>query len=642
MKKGFCGLILVVTLVFLGCQNRSADQHNKVSPKDPYATAKPFVRWWWFAGMIRENDIVEQLDWVKEMGFGGVELAFIYPVNRDPAAQRIPWLSQEWTDRITFTKQYCDRIGIGCDFTFGTLWPFGGTFVDEDDASIRYGDSSFRQPLYLSWTHPDTGFVLDHLDRNAFYRYARVMGKALEPALAGNRSSLFCDSWEVETRRIWTDGFDSAFLETYGYDIRPYMPEIYSDQFKHKRYDYMKLVAHYVLHEFYQPFTEISHQLGAFARVQCAGSPTDLIDAYTAVDIPETEAMLYEPNFSKIVASAAALSGKPVVSSETFTCMYGFPDVHFMKEQTADLKLVADALFANGVNQIIWHGMPFNPRGVDTIHFYATVHVGGKGNLSKDLKPFNDYLTRVSQIMQKGKTYTDVAVYLPLEDAWIAGEYPDSLQMKWSWGQYEMRYLHFPKTLEGYHPTWINQNFLKQLKVVDGIAHNEDCSFRALVIDSKYLDIKTLEAISRLASQNVPVYILQNPEEAGQLKSGNFEAILTQLMEMGNVKTSVDQWEFQPLVEGDHLPSFWCREVKGVHYFFFAHPLAANLKLPVDYGFSKCEVTFSIPVKFNIGEHKILDTLRFEPYQSLLIKIDDHAHIENIDIVYFPPEPESE
>ena len=30
------------------------------------------------------------------------------------------------------------------------------------------------------------------------------------------------------------------------------------------------------------------------------------------------------PHFSRIAASAAALSGKPVVSAETFTCLYGF------------------------------------------------------------------------------------------------------------------------------------------------------------------------------------------------------------------------------------------------------------------------------------------------------------------------------
>jgi len=40
-----------------------------------YATAKPYTRWWWFASEIRKDDVARQLDWLKERGFGGVEIA---------------------------------------------------------------------------------------------------------------------------------------------------------------------------------------------------------------------------------------------------------------------------------------------------------------------------------------------------------------------------------------------------------------------------------------------------------------------------------------------------------------------------------------------------------------------------------------
>lgn len=630
----------VIMLISFGCDRSPKVQKQKIT--DQYATGKPFTRWWWFAREIEEEDIKAQLDWVKEQGFGGVEIAFIYPVNRNLDAERTPWLSKELTQRLVYTKNYCEQVGLGCDFTFGTLWPFGGTFVPDEDATKVFGDPDFKQPLRLSWTHPDTGNVLDHLSGEAFYRYANVMGKAFEPALQGNRSSLFCDSWEVETYHIWTNNFDQVFEEKFGYDIKPYMPEIYADENYQERYDYMKLVSEMVLDSFYIPFTEVSHKMGAYSRAQCSGSPSDLIDAYAATDIPETEAMLYEPNFSKIVASAAALSGKPLVSSETFTCLYGFPAEHFAEEQTADLKLVADALFANGVNQIIWHGMPFNPVGVDSIHFYATVHVGKDGNLAKDLKPFNAYLTKVSQVLQKGKTYTDVAVYLPLEDAWIAGEYPDSLQMPWSWGQYELRYVHFPKALDGFHPTWINRSFIQKLKVENSIAKNNDCEFRSLVVDSKFLDLKTLEAVYHLAVQKLPVFLLQQPEQAGKIKSGQFKKLLEELLALKNVKTNLQALNLAPIVEGDQIPEFWCRQVRDDYYFFFAHPMANNLQLPVEYGFSHCEVVFSYPIKFQFENLVIPYTLRFEPYQSLLIKIDHKGQIEKLDINYLPPETVTE
>ena len=90
----------------------------------------------------------------------------------------------------------------------------------------------------------------------------------------------------------------------------------------------MKLLSQYVIEEFYKPFTQKSHELGAYSRAQCAGAPCDIISAYAVVDVPETEALLYEPTYANIVASAAALAGKRVVTCETFTCLYGFPADH--------------------------------------------------------------------------------------------------------------------------------------------------------------------------------------------------------------------------------------------------------------------------------------------------------------------------
>jgi hypothetical protein len=37
-----------------------------------YKTSKPYTRWWWFASIIKKEDIVDQLDWLKKNNFGGV------------------------------------------------------------------------------------------------------------------------------------------------------------------------------------------------------------------------------------------------------------------------------------------------------------------------------------------------------------------------------------------------------------------------------------------------------------------------------------------------------------------------------------------------------------------------------------------
>ena len=108
------------------------------------------------------------------------------------------------------------------------------------------------------------------------------------------------------------------------------------DSFPDVRYDYMLHMDEYVTNGFYKPYVQKCKELGAWSRVQCLSAPADVMTLYSLVDIPETEAMLNNPNFSRIVSSSACLSSKYLVSSETFTCMYGFPATYLRQEQTAD------------------------------------------------------------------------------------------------------------------------------------------------------------------------------------------------------------------------------------------------------------------------------------------------------------------
>jgi hypothetical protein len=44
----------------------------------------------------------------------------------------------------------------------------------------RYiGDTTFRQPFTYAWTYPDTQWVINHLDSEAFKYYAKPMINAL-------------------------------------------------------------------------------------------------------------------------------------------------------------------------------------------------------------------------------------------------------------------------------------------------------------------------------------------------------------------------------------------------------------------------------------------------------------------------------
>ena len=604
-----------------------------------YASSKPYTRWWWFSNEITPADIRFQLDWLKQNNFGGVEIAWVYPLPNQPRGPK--WLSREWSQLVSFTKQYADRIGLGCDFTFGSLWPFGGSIVKRPDASRTFKGLS-KQRLYHSWESAYSrkpGYILNHLDKSALQHYSQVMGRALAPALKGSPSALFCDSWEVDTKQLWTTGFSRTFRKRFGYAIEPFMGKL--DKYPDVRYDYRKLLAEYILNEFYKPFTEACHRLKTLSRVQCHGSPTDLLASYASADIPESEAILFDPDFSIIPASAAALAGLKTVSAETFTCLYGWkprpgPAPFYKQELTADLKLLADAIFANGVNQIFWHGMPYNPQSGNN-QFYASVHVGPDSCFAHELPAFNRYMEKVSAIMKKGRAYSDVAAYLPIEDTRMLNRLPKKMAKPSAFYHWEMHYTKMPAELKGYHPLWISAYFLKEAQYKNGILHCGDARFTSLYIGTKWIDREALVEIVRLAKQGLLVCLKHRPKEPGRIKTTAYNKMLLELLSLKNVssnfsKTAADT----PLVKGQDLPDFWCRAAGRDYYIFFAHPMAQGLHYPLSYGQSFTEKTVKryVRIKTNKGYKKVC--LVFKPYQSVMLKVSGNGAVKPIDISFSP------
>lgn len=658
MKLSIYVIFLSITCIisFTSCGEASIHSHRQESTLF-YPTSKPCTRWWWFATAIKKSDIKYQLDWLKEMNFGGVEIAWVYPLYRyqamyaqkynrhypkDTTAQK--WLSPEWAEMVAYTKSYADSIGLSCDFTFGSAWPVAGSNIDKAHSTQIYGDTAFRQALTFAWTFPDTQWVINHLDSNAFILFAEPVGKALQQALKGTRSSLFTDSWEIKLNsknKIWTQGFDNKFKENFGYDIIPYMQRGL-DSFPDVRYDYMLQLDDYVTNGFYKPYVKKCKELGAWSRVQCLGSPTDVMTTYSLVDIPETEAMLNNPNYSRIVSSSACLASKKLVSSETFTCMYGFPATYLRQEQTADLKMVADALFAQGVNHLVYHGMPYNPKGSDTIDFFATTYFGPGGSLTSELPALNTYIEKVSGIMEKGKTYSDVGVYIPFEDAVMKGAYPPELQRVWVWGEYEMRYLFPPKETEGYHPLWINRHFLEASDFHEGKLIVGDAAFSSVFVDVEYMDIRALKRLLELARQGLPLCLKHFPKQPGKMKSKEYEGMLSELSGLKNVSANFKNViPHPPFIQGDSLPDYWCRqEIDGSYYLFLAQPLSKNLKYPIYSGQSLMKQSEFRELTINLNGKTIRQKIEFKPYQSVILKIASTGKLEVIDITFVPKEPQ--
>jgi hypothetical protein len=156
----------------------------------------------------------------------------------------------------------------------------------------------------------------------------------------------------------------------------------------------------------------------------------------------------------------------------------------------------------------------------------------------------------------------------------------------------------------------------------------------------KYLDMDALNSILKLAKQGLPVCMMQDPVQPGKVKSPEFGKMLKELKGLKNVSVS---WKVVvnhlPLVQGKNLPDFWCRKTKDKYIFFFANPKAQNLHLPLMYGQSLNTTPTKMDVIFNIEGKQIPYQLVFEPYQSVVLKIDVSGRIDQQDIKFIPKTP---
>ena len=281
--------------------------------------------------------------------------------------------------------------------------------------------------------------VLDHMNKRAFDEYAeRVGGTARKydgQYFGHGLRAIFCDSLEVRAYLFWNDHFLDEFRQRRGYDLTPYLPILKVPGFEvpyeataarlplydikgigdRVRQDYWQTVSDVMIENFYSPFIQWAEANNLQSRVQAHGSPTDLLRVYGASSIPETEDLLDNGryDFLKMASSGADLYGRKIVSSESFVW-------HGKTYQTTPekIKRYADELLTAGINEIIYHGYPYEykDRPFPGWHPFAT-----EGPFSSDMNqsnPFwpylpqlNQYITRLQYISQTGVSEVPVALY---------------------------------------------------------------------------------------------------------------------------------------------------------------------------------------------------------------------------------------
>lgn len=362
------------------------------------------------------------------------------------------------------------------------------------------------------------GLVMDHFSSRAVDAYLSHFEKAFQRSGAKYPSQFFNDSYEVYGAD-WTELLFEEFYKRRGYKLENHLLDFISGEQSDLKCrlisDYRQTLSELLLINFTQKWTNWANAHGSKTRNQAHGSPANLIDLYAAVDVPECEGFglsdfqipglrkdsLTRKNDAdlsmlKYASSAAHVTGKPLVSSETFTWL----TEHF-RTSLSQCKPDIDLMLVSGVNQLRFHGTTYSPKEAAWPGwlFYASVNMSPTNSIWKDAPAMFDYIARCQSYLQKGKPDNDFLLYLPVYDIWH--KEPGRL-LQFDIHSMEKRMPEFIDavhqiTRSGFDVDYVSDHYLLNAKVVDGeIITIGGTAYKALVLPA--VNLIPLEVMAKI------------------------------------------------------------------------------------------------------------------------------------------------
>ena len=143
MKEALTNRFKLFLFIFAALLMLSACDTEKVNtpqPGWPKVTneTKPWSRWWWMGNSVNPENLTAAMEAYSKAGLGGLEITPIYGVH-GYEDRFVKFLSPEWMEDFKYTLAEGKRLDMGIDLAMASGWPFGGLWVQPEDA-CKYMD----------------------------------------------------------------------------------------------------------------------------------------------------------------------------------------------------------------------------------------------------------------------------------------------------------------------------------------------------------------------------------------------------------------------------------------------------------------------------------------------------------------------
>ena len=289
---------------------------------------------------------------------------------------------------------------------------------------VRFVCSNNGQQLIVPSPNSN-GLFIDFFDPEATKRHLKHfmdrLGVTPENSSEAGLAYFEFDSMELAEGTPWTDSFPAIFKQKQHYEIEKYLPVLAGWDIRNSterfRYDFNQTVSDQLIYSHYQTGTEFLKGYNAELVSESGGPgapvwntcPVDALKALGNVSVPRGEFWIKHRNMFLIkeISSASHIYGKKIVDAESFTTWRRWKDAPF------DMKKVVDRAFCEGLNNITFHTFAStNPEdGLPGRTYHAGYDMNPATTWWDKSKPFMDYLSRCSYMLQQGLFVADVCYF---------------------------------------------------------------------------------------------------------------------------------------------------------------------------------------------------------------------------------------
>jgi hypothetical protein len=526
------------------------------------------------------------------------------------------------------------------------------------------------------------GYTLDHFSPIALANYFAGTDKAFGSSAHGVRA-FYNDSYEVYGAD-WTPDFFNTFQNKRGYDLKPFLRELISKDETEKvsriKSDYRATISDLMLENFSNKFSDWAHSKKALSTNQAHGSPGNLLDLYSAVDIAETETFGSsffpisglrrdsadvrnvdpDPTMLKFASSAAHASGHNLTSCETFTWL----TEHF-KTSWAQCKPELEQVFLSGINHVFFHGTTYSPADASWPGwlFYASVNFVPNNSLWPHLKGLNEYIARCQSVLQSGTPDNEVAIYWPIYDVWQSTkglDKPLKVHDVDEWLHPTPFYQNvMPLEKSGYSIDFLSDRMIQKAKGNKQSFHIVDsgAKYKVLIVPAcDKMPVETFEKIIQLANSGTYVIFEKMPldvpgfsnlaanrnklnelissvifnTESGSIKTAQKGA--GAVIVSDKIKTALESIGLQGEAISNTGLKFIRRSITDGKYYYVVNHTATDIDTTVAINFSAKSIIFLDPqtgdqglVKATTNGKKTVIRLQVKSGEALIVKATNKA-----------------